>query len=78
MRQAQRREAELEGVNAELTESMAAKQREADQLKAALALQGAGGGSQAADLEIHRWVGAGDRGKGNACVLFVVCWLRVV
>lgn len=54
MRQAQRREQELEGTNAELSESIAAKQREVETLKASF--QQMGDSSHSTDLEMHRSV----------------------
>jgi len=52
MRQAQRREADLEAITAELTESIAAKQRRIESLEAS-ALH-SGDSSQVNDLEMHR------------------------
>lgn len=52
MRQAQRREQELEATTAELTESMAAKQREIETLKASFHQMG--DSSHSTDLEMHR------------------------
>ncbi|KAM3569354.1 hypothetical protein VYU27_008552, partial [Nannochloropsis oceanica] len=51
-RQTQRREAELEGTIAELTASLAAKQRELETLKASF--HSLGDNSQTTDLELHR------------------------
>ena len=54
MRQAQRREAELEATNAELTESIAAKQRKIEALESSAMHMG--DSSQVTDLEMHRYV----------------------